>query len=95
MADCGAHSSKTMDGKGSGKVAVQVRHTYGESCYRITSDKLIGVVKLDMCASFWSDIGVLVCDKCDANWESWRAIPEEMKMHLIDELVVCVKGIFS
>ncbi|CAN6547153.1 unnamed protein product [Malus baccata var. baccata] len=77
MTDCGARSSKTMDGEGSGKAAVWVRHTYGGSHYRITADKLIGVVKLDMRTSFWSDVGVLVL----------RAIPKELKMHLIDELV--------
>ena len=59
------------------RAAVRVRHTYGGSRYRITADELMGVVKSDMRASFWSDVGVLVRDKCDADWESWRAIPEE------------------
>ncbi|KAB2625935.1 hypothetical protein D8674_017595 [Pyrus ussuriensis x Pyrus communis] len=29
----------------------------------------------------------LVCTRCVADWESRRAIPDELKMHLIDELV--------
>ncbi|KAB2600114.1 hypothetical protein D8674_010385 [Pyrus ussuriensis x Pyrus communis] len=65
MVDCGARSSKTMDGE-------------------------------DMCARFWSDVGVLVHDKCRVDWESSRAIPEELKMHLIDELAICfIDNIFK
>ncbi|CAN6695413.1 unnamed protein product [Malus baccata var. baccata] len=48
-------------------------------------DELIGVVRLDIRANFWSDVGVLVRDKCGVDWESWKVIPEELKMHLIDE----------
>ncbi|KAB2600184.1 hypothetical protein D8674_010455 [Pyrus ussuriensis x Pyrus communis] len=91
MANGDARSSKTMDGEGSGKdkkkrAEVLVRHTYGGSCYRITAEELIGVVKSDERASFWSDVGALVHVKCVVDWESWRAIPEELKMHMIDEL---------
>ncbi|KAB2608348.1 hypothetical protein D8674_011516 [Pyrus ussuriensis x Pyrus communis] len=39
-----------------------------------------------MRTSFWSGVGALVREKCAAEWESWRAIPEELKMHMIDEL---------
>ena len=45
----------------------------------------------DIRSIFLSDVGVLVRDKCGVDWESWRDIPYEMKMHLIDELAVCVK----
>ncbi|KAB2622776.1 hypothetical protein D8674_024958 [Pyrus ussuriensis x Pyrus communis] len=38
-------------------------------------------------ASLWSYVGALLRTKCDADWDSWRAIPEELKMHMIDELV--------
>ncbi|KAB2617239.1 hypothetical protein D8674_013108 [Pyrus ussuriensis x Pyrus communis] len=105
MADGGARSSKTIDGKGSEKglrfkfsfcikflfsfnimniYFVDVRHTYGGSRYR---DELIGVVKSDKRDSFCSDVGALVRVECVVDWESWRAIPEELKMHMIDELV--------
>ncbi|RXH97559.1 hypothetical protein DVH24_009884 [Malus domestica] len=65
--------------------------TFGGSRYRITSDELIGVVKSDMCTRFLSDVGVLVRDKCGVDWETWRATPEEMKMHLINESAACAK----
>ncbi|TQE14287.1 hypothetical protein C1H46_000206 [Malus baccata] len=91
MADKDARSSKAIDGEGSGKdkkkrAAIQVRHTYGRSRYRITADDLIGVVKSDKRASFSSDVGTMVRTKCDADWESWRPIPKELKMHMIDKL---------
>ena len=73
------------------RAAPRVRHTYGRSRYRITSAELLGVVKSDMRTKFWSDIGVLVDDKCGVDWKSWRTVPKEMKTHLIDELAVCVK----
>ncbi|KAB2625734.1 hypothetical protein D8674_017394 [Pyrus ussuriensis x Pyrus communis] len=44
---------------------------------------------------FWFDIGVLVRDKCVAHWESWRTIPSELKMHLIDELAVSPGGLID
>ncbi|TQD91340.1 hypothetical protein C1H46_023091 [Malus baccata] len=47
----------------------------------------MGVVKSNKRASFWSDVGALVRVKCVADWESWRAIPEELKRHMSDELV--------
>ncbi|KAB2636113.1 hypothetical protein D8674_026647 [Pyrus ussuriensis x Pyrus communis] len=40
----------------------------------------------DMRTRFLSDVGVLVRDKYGVDWETWRATPEEMKMHLINEL---------
>ncbi|KAB2596146.1 hypothetical protein D8674_031596 [Pyrus ussuriensis x Pyrus communis] len=40
----------------------------------------------DIRASFWFDVGALVRDKCVADWESWRAIPKKLKIHMIDEL---------
>ncbi|TQD75874.1 hypothetical protein C1H46_038593 [Malus baccata] len=93
MADKDARSSKTTNGEGSGKdkkkiVAVLVQHTYGGSRYRITADEIIGVVKSDKSASFPSNVGAMVRTKCAADWESWRAIPEELKMHMINELAL-------
>ena len=64
---------------------------YGRNRYRITGDEIIGVVKSNKCASFSSDVGAMVHTKCATDWESWRVIPEELKMHMIDELAVCVK----
>ncbi|TQE11399.1 hypothetical protein C1H46_002962 [Malus baccata] len=45
-----------------------------------------GVVKSDKRNSFSSDVGAMVCTKRAADWESWRAIPKELKMHMIDKL---------
>ncbi|KAB2636105.1 hypothetical protein D8674_026639 [Pyrus ussuriensis x Pyrus communis] len=96
MVDCGARSSKTIDGECSGKELWYGSDTFGGSRYRITSDELIGVVKSDMGTRFSSNVGVLVCDKCGVDWETWRAIPEEMKIHLINELATCcIDNIFK
>ncbi|KAB2597875.1 hypothetical protein D8674_000795 [Pyrus ussuriensis x Pyrus communis] len=79
MADKDARSSMAIDGEDP--------PLYGRSRYRITGDEIIGVVKSNKCASFSSDVGATVRTKCAADWESWKAIPEELKMHMIDELV--------
>ncbi|KAB2626941.1 hypothetical protein D8674_020559 [Pyrus ussuriensis x Pyrus communis] len=37
-------------------------------------------------------------DKCNANWESWRAVPKEIETHLIDDdpnLMKCIDNIFK
>ncbi|TQD75131.1 hypothetical protein C1H46_039335 [Malus baccata] len=57
---------------------------------------------------FTHDVRVLVRDKCSANWESWRIVPEEIKTHLVDEfepdwdidqsdpnLMKCIDNIFK
>ena len=75
------------------RVEVRVRKSYGRSRYRITGDEIVGVVKSDKRGSFLADVGALVRTKCTIELESWRAILEELKMQMIDELAVCVNFI--
>ncbi|TQD98219.1 hypothetical protein C1H46_016173 [Malus baccata] len=82
-----------VQGKGYEKVdkkkkrdALAVRYSFGGSRYRINYKELIVIQKLDKCNKFMCDMRVLVRNKCSVDWESWRAVPEEIKTHLIDEL---------
>ncbi|RXH69062.1 hypothetical protein DVH24_031395 [Malus domestica] len=49
-------------------------------------EELMGIQKLDIRNKFMHDVRVLLRDKCSADWESWRAVPEEIKMHLVNVL---------
>ncbi|KAB2603119.1 hypothetical protein D8674_004124 [Pyrus ussuriensis x Pyrus communis] len=60
--------------------------------------ELMGIQKSDMHNKFMHDVRILVRDKCSADWESWRAVPEEIKTHLVDDdpnLMKCIDSIFK
>ncbi|CAN6570643.1 unnamed protein product [Malus baccata var. baccata] len=46
----------------------------------------MGIQKLDIRNKFMHNVRALLRDKCSADWESWRAVPEKIKTHFVNEL---------